>query len=67
MAGKTSKPRPFSVDRDTYATNWDRTFGGGSSEEESQEEWCRKCGAEACRGAVIDEHGMCTTCNEENR
>lgn len=26
--GKGSAPRPFSVDRDTFASNWDRTFSG---------------------------------------
>lgn len=27
MAGKGSKPRPFSVDKQTYSDNWDRIFG----------------------------------------
>ena len=26
-AGKGDTPRPFSVDRDTYASNWDKVFG----------------------------------------
>lgn len=25
--GKGSRPRPFSVDAETYASNWDRIFG----------------------------------------
>ena len=25
--GKGSKPRPFTVDRDVFRDNWDRTFG----------------------------------------
>lgn len=25
--GKGSKPRPFSVDQDTFASNWDLIFG----------------------------------------
>lgn len=25
--GKGSAPRPFSVDQDTFASNWDRVFG----------------------------------------
>lgn len=25
--GKGSAPRPFSVDKDTFADNWERTFG----------------------------------------
>jgi hypothetical protein len=27
MSGKGSKPRPFSVDRKTYESNWERIFG----------------------------------------
>jgi hypothetical protein len=27
MSGKGSKPRPFSVDPETYASNYDRIFG----------------------------------------
>lgn len=27
MSGKGSKPRPYSVDRKTYESNWDRIFG----------------------------------------
>lgn len=26
MAGKGDRPRPFSVDKDTYSDNWDRIF-----------------------------------------
>jgi hypothetical protein len=26
MSGKGSKPRPFSVDRKTFESNWDRIF-----------------------------------------
>jgi hypothetical protein len=26
MSGKGSSPRPFSVDQDTFASNWDRIF-----------------------------------------
>jgi hypothetical protein len=26
MNGKGSKPRPFSVDRNTFESNWDRIF-----------------------------------------
>lgn len=28
--GKGSAPRPYSVDRDTFASNWDRTFSRAS-------------------------------------
>ena len=27
MSGKGSKPRPFSVDQNTYNSNWDAIFG----------------------------------------
>jgi hypothetical protein len=27
QAGKGDTPRPFSVDQDTYANNWERVFG----------------------------------------
>lgn len=27
MSGKGSAPRPFSVDQQTYAANWDAVFG----------------------------------------
>ena len=27
MSGKGSAPRPFAVDGDTYAANWDAIFG----------------------------------------
>jgi len=27
MSGKGSRPRPFSVDRTTFETNWDKIFG----------------------------------------
>lgn len=27
MAGKGSKPRPYSVDRQTFDDNWERIFG----------------------------------------
>ena len=28
MSGKGSTPRPFSVDAETFADNWQRIFGG---------------------------------------
>lgn len=27
MSGKGSRPRPFSVDRKTFESNWERIFG----------------------------------------
>ena len=32
--GKGSTPRPFSVDQDTFASNWDKIFGKKNQEEE---------------------------------
>lgn len=32
MAGKGSKPRPLSVDYNTYADNYDRIFGNRNSQ-----------------------------------
>lgn len=31
MSGKGSKPRPFSVDRKTFESNWDKIFGKNSN------------------------------------
>lgn len=31
MAGKGDTPRPFAVDEQTYADNWNRTFGAKPS------------------------------------
>jgi len=31
MSGKGSKPRPFSVDRKIYESNWDKIFGKNSN------------------------------------
>lgn len=37
-AGKGSKPRPFSVDHQTYASNWERVFGTKQpTDEEAQD------------------------------
>ena len=33
MSGKGSKPRPYSVDSDTLASNWERTFGKKKNED----------------------------------
>ena len=32
MSGKGSKPRPLSVDRNTFDDNWDRIFGNNKPE-----------------------------------
>jgi hypothetical protein len=31
--GKGSSPRPYSVDKDTYASNWDAIFGKKKKED----------------------------------
>lgn len=31
MSGKGDTPRPIFVDRKTYETNWERTFGSSSA------------------------------------
>ena len=36
MAGKGSRARPFSVDRETFDSNWDEIFGN-KKEEVSEE------------------------------
>jgi len=39
MSGKGSKPRPYSVDQETFINNWDRIFGNKKkTEPEKQEE-----------------------------
>jgi len=35
--GKGSNPRPFSVDQDTFASNWDRIFGKKEEKTESEQ------------------------------
>ena len=32
MSGKGSKPRPFSVDRKTFESNWEKIFGKKNKE-----------------------------------
>ena len=35
MSGKGSRPRPYSVSQDQFATNWDAIFGRGSCDADS--------------------------------
>lgn len=35
--GKGSSPRPYSVDQETFASNWDRIFGKKKTEETSND------------------------------
>jgi hypothetical protein len=36
--GKGDTPRPYSVDQNTFASNWEATFGKKKSEESSSKE-----------------------------
>jgi hypothetical protein len=36
MSGKGSKPRPFSVDRKTFESNWDKIFGKKSKKKSTE-------------------------------
>ena len=33
--GKGDAPRPFSVDRQTFASNWERAFGGKTDDDDT--------------------------------
>ena len=41
MSGKGSKPRPYSVDRDTFDNNWDRIFNKQNKQEQALQEMVR--------------------------
>ena len=36
MSGKGSTPRPFSVDQDKFASNWERIFGKKEDKQEKK-------------------------------
>ncbi len=36
MSGKGSSPRPYSVDRKTFETNWDKIFGKKKSKSKKE-------------------------------
>lgn len=36
MSGKGSKPRPFSVDRKTFESNWEKIFGKQSKKKTTE-------------------------------
>lgn len=38
MAGKGDTPRPFAVDQETFAANWDRIFNQGKKPEQDKED-----------------------------
>ena len=37
MSGKGSKPRPFSVDQDTFTSNWDNIFKNKKKTEQEKQ------------------------------
>jgi hypothetical protein len=36
MSGKGSRPRPFSVDRKTFESNWEKIFGKKSKKKSTE-------------------------------
>ena len=49
--GKGSSPRPYSVDKDTYASNWDAIFGKKKKEDNTgvqKNEYCDIISTEDC-------------------
>jgi len=36
MSGKGSRPRPFSVDRKTFESNWEKIFGKKSKKKDTE-------------------------------
>lgn len=50
MSGKGSAPRPFEVDQDTFASNWDRVFGKQPAQHRPQ----RTCRCDDCVRFFID-------------
>jgi len=47
MSGKGSRPRPFSVDHDTFSDNWDRIFSKSHT-------WiCPHCGRDRLKETCI--------------
>ena len=43
MSGKGSKPRPFSVDTETFHDNWDKIFESENPLERPFEMWSHYC------------------------
>lgn len=61
MNGKGDKPRPFSVDRDTYEDNWDRIFKKKSKQDDDM--WVHNCKHEGKHSIAKGE--PCNWCGEE--
>ena len=60
MSGKGSNPRPFSVTKEEFESNWDKIF----SKEKELQSICPKCGAiaEECSSDNVD----CEITKQEN-
>lgn len=57
--GKGSSPRPFSVDQETFANNWDQIFGkkktvAAEQPADKNQCWCYNCN----KDRVVSEHGL---------
>jgi len=52
MSGKGSKPRPYSVDQETFTDNWARIFGSKTKQENALKEMMRVSDE---MGAYVDE------------
>ncbi len=52
MSGKGSKPRPYSVDQETFTSNWDKIFSNKTKQEEALQEMVR---ISEEMGAYVDE------------
>lgn len=63
-AGKGSKPRPLSVDRQTFESNWERAFGGCKAADSDD---TPRVVCPACNGTggftIEDEQEECLECN----
>ena len=42
MSGKGSRPRPFSVDQNTFSSNWDAIWGKKKAEDKTAKEFDEK-------------------------
>lgn len=64
--GKQSDPRPFSVDSDTFADNWERTFGKKElpvtmePDEDDEDEICTWCSGS---GEGMHDGASCRKCH----
>lgn len=57
MSGKGSAPRPYGVDKETFASNWERTFGKKKQEDNtgtSKNEYQDILATEDCLNKPVD-------------